>query len=605
MKNYRKYLFAFLKQKNILAIQYIIQTMSDTTDQILFDSSMQAAPSNTSPFTRREMVKIKDMSTSGNYSSGQVIFETVSLSNGGRWCDYTEAFITIPTVCVISGVATVGGAVVDWTANHIKESDMLLVMKNSNLNLINSCQIDYGNRSVVQQTDHINDYLIFKQHTEMSAQDEELHGATIGYGKDTARSWYWDANNGVCNNKLYPFADSVFRHSSEVNSGAFERAKTRFSTDDDASARAQLFGADSIKQSNRSYIRNTTTHKAYYHNAIVRLKDLPFFQSMPSLLKGGNFKITLTLNQCQFQFSSAADAGGQVGALSYITNSFNGKLTNPVMVSSNVISLVSPSSTTLHETAVVKESGASATLPASSTFTVSVNVARPQFSVHAAMGVDDCQVLNCELNVPVYDLKPANESLYLQMGQKKVVYNEVLVYQLLNKAAGSTFSDLITNGLSHMKRLIIVPTISQNGTGVGNRNGAGVDPRQSPFDTVPSTCSPYILENLQVQIANQNVYANPVNYSYEMFLQEMNGRYGTEGSLYAGVSSSRISMQDYIELYGYIVVDLKRKYSSDESVPLSVSISGKIKSLRNMDFLCFIEQEKSITIDIATGQRLS
>jgi hypothetical protein len=586
-------------------------------DTILLERSMETPLDNSSPFTRREMVKIKDMSTSGNYSSGQVIFETVSLSNGGRWCDYTEAYITIPTVTVISGTVNAGGAVINWTAADIRDSDMLLVMKNSHLNLINSCQIDYGNRSVVQQTDHINDYLIFKQHTEMSAQDEELHGSTIGYAKDNSRSWYWNAANGVCNNKLAPQTESVFRHSSEVNSGAFARSLACFGTDDNLQGRANIFGADSVKASNRSYIVNTATHKAYYHNAIVRLKDLPFFQSMPSLLKGGNFKITLTLNQCQFQFTTGADIAAvvegdeevdavpvRVGPLTYVTNSFNGKLTNPVMVASNECKMIKATGA-VHETNAVYVPGGSFSLPASSTFTVSCNVARPQFSEHQSKGVADCQVLNCELNVPVYDLKPAVESRYLQMGQKKVVYNEVLVYQLLNKQAGSTFSDLITNGLSHMKRLIIVPTISQNGTGETTRNGAGVDPRQSPFDTVPSTCSPYILENLQVQIANQNVYANPVNYSYEMFLQEMNGKYGVESSLFAGVSSSRISMQDYIELYGYIVVDLKRKYSSDESVPLSVSISGKIKSLRNLDFLCFIEQEKNITIDVATGQRLS
>ena len=94
-------------------------------DTILLERSMETPLDNSSPFTRREVVKIKDMSTSGNYSSGQVIFETVSLSNGGRWCDYTEAYITIPTVTVISGKVTANGAVTDWTAADIRDSDML------------------------------------------------------------------------------------------------------------------------------------------------------------------------------------------------------------------------------------------------------------------------------------------------------------------------------------------------------------------------------------------------------------------------------------------------------------------------------------------------
>jgi hypothetical protein len=578
-----------------LAIQYIIQ-MADT---IILERSMESPPDNTSPFTRKEVIKIKDMSTSGNYSTGQVVFETISLSNSGKWCDYTEAFITIPTVSVISGVD------VDFTDPHVGASDMALVFKNSHLNLINSCQIDYGNQSAVQQTDHINDYLIFKQHTELSMQDEELHGPTIGYAKDSSRSWRWSAVNGICNNDVGTALGVVARHSAAVNEGMFGRSQVYFSKDDTLNERTAIFGADDnvVKQSNRSYIVNAADHKAYYHNVIVRLKDLPLFQSMPSLLKGGNFKITLTLNQCEFKFTTAADAGGVAGAMRYTPANFQGKLTNPLMVSANARSVMQPkviAADTLHESAAVVVAGGSWGLPGNNTYTVSCNVARPQFSTHQALAVADCQVLNCELNVPIYTLKPAIESRYLQMGQKKVVYNEVLLHQLLNKQAGSTFNDLVTNGLTHMKRLIIIPTIAS-----GSNGTALVDPRLSPFDTVPSTCSPYILENLQVQIANQNIYANPVNYSYEMFLNEMNGRYGVESSLFAGVSSSRISMQDYIELYGYIVVDLKRKYSSDESVPLSVSISGKIKSLKNLDLYCFIEQEKTMTIDVATGQRLS
>jgi hypothetical protein len=578
-----------------LAIQYIIQ-MADT---IILERSMETPADNTSPFTRKEVIKIKDMSTSGNYSTSQVVFETISLSNSGKFCDYTEAFITIPTVSVLTGADADGTNPVSFVANHVKESDMTLVFKNSHLNLINSCQIDYGNQSAIQQTDHINDYLIFKQHTELSMQDEELHGPTIGYAKDSSRSWYWDADNGICNNETASVVDTLQRHSAGVNKGMFDRSQVYFAGDDTLSGRQQIFGDEAVKQSNRSYIINHAQHKAYYHNVIVRLKDLPLFQSMPSLLKGGNFKITLTLNQCEFKFTTAADAGGLVGGLDYIPASFTGKLTNPIMVSSNAHSAVRPTNV-LHQSAQSDVAGGSWALPASKTYVVSCNVARPQYPAHQGKGVADCQSLNCELNVPVYTLKPAIENRYLQMGQKKVVYNEVLLHQLLNKQAGSTFNDLITNGLTHMKRLVIIPTIASASNGV-----LTVDPRMSPFDTVPSTCSPYILENLQIQIANQNVYANPVNYSYEMFLHEMNGRYGVESSLFAGVSSSRISMQDYIELYGYIVVDLKRKYSSDEAVPLSVSISGKVKSLKNLDLYCFIEQEKTMTIDVATGQRLS
>lgn len=564
-------------------------------DNILFERSLEAPPDTSSPFNRREMIKIRDIASAGNYSNGTVTFETVSLSNGGRWCDYTEAYITIPVVVVVSGVVDAGGAVVDFTVDHLKHSDMLLTLKNSYLNLINSCQIKYGNTSRIQQTNYINQYLIFKQHTEMSQQDEELHGPTIGYAKDTSNSWYYNDTNGVCNNKLGSLKPSALRHSAVPNSGMYKRAMFSNGVGDATSNQDSVLGADgsNLKQSSRNYIVNTATYKAFYYNAVLRLKDMPLFASFPSLLKGGNFRIELTLNQCKFTMNTT----NALGVLNY--SAYEGRQTNPVLVSAANYSSVEGKATDRQSVVSVIPSGA-ATLPASSTFTVTCSVARPQFTPHSGLGVPDCQELNCELHVPVYDLKPSFEMTYLQQGQKKIVYNEVILTILYNKQPMSTFNDIITNGVDHIKRLIIVPQIAAAGNGTQHN-----DPRTSPFDTCPSTCSPYILDNLQIQLANQNVYVSPVNYSYDMFLQEMNGRYGVESSLFPGVSSSMISMKDYVELYGYIVVDLKRKHVEDDSVALSVQISGRVKSLKALDLYCFIEQEKSFTIDIATGQALS
>ena len=187
-------------------------------DNILFEKSLEESKSESSPFQRRDVVKMKDMNTAGNYSSNTSLFETVTLSNGGRWCDYTKAYITLPTVVVISAPG------VDWTDDHLKETDHLLALKNSHLNLINSCQIDYGNQKTVPATDHINDYLIFKQHTEMSDQDQKLHGPTIGYNKNTAKSWYYHDVNGVSNNHCTPLALSATRLT-ESNEGFFIVAK--------------------------------------------------------------------------------------------------------------------------------------------------------------------------------------------------------------------------------------------------------------------------------------------------------------------------------------------------------------------------------------------
>ena len=254
------------------------------------------------------------------------------MSNCGRWCDYPEAYITLPTVVVISGLDA-SGNYLNWTDAELKDTDHLLALKNSHLNLINSSQIDYDNQKTVQATDHINDYLIFKQHTEMSEQ--KLHGPTIGYNKDTAKSWYYHDVNGISNNHCSPHSYSNTRIS-EANEGIFNRCKNAYSLDDNLRKTHSIFGdsiSSNIKQSNRSYIVNATTHKAFYYNVIIRLKDLPLFKNFPTLLKGGNFKINLVLNQCEFQFST----GNTLGNMSFLQNTFNGKMTNPVMVSSDSV----------------------------------------------------------------------------------------------------------------------------------------------------------------------------------------------------------------------------------------------------------------------------
>ena len=70
------------------------------------------------------------------------------------------------------------------------------------------------------------------------------------------------------------------------------------------------------------------------------------------------------------------------------------------------------------------------------------------------------------------------------------------------------------------------------------------------------------------------------------------------------ITSGLMNQQDYNANFGYIVVDLSRRYDLDEKTPLSVQISGNIKSLKHLDFLCFISYTKEITVDLSTGQKL-
>jgi hypothetical protein len=162
---------------------------------------------------------------------------------------------------------------------------------------------------------------------------------------------------------------------------------------------------------------------------------------------------------------------------------------------------------------------------------------------------------------------------------------------------------LITNGMSRMKRLIMIGYMSP--TANGSEVGGAFSPLSSPFATEPSTTSPFMISNFNVQVGQINLYPNAISYSYEQFLQEMNGQYGINGNMIQGSTSSRISLVDYNNNYHYIVVNLDRKLPENELTSQSLGVSGTLESRKDMSFMCFVEKYKTITINIENGARVS
>jgi hypothetical protein len=174
------------------------------SDSLVYEMSEEIDEELKVPFLKKEMVFVDDQSQR-NYSSSQVTIETTTLSNNGRWCDYSQGYIVIPLVITVAGTLDSNGSVINFSTDELKQADMLLCLKNSNLNLIDSIVVDYGNNNVIQQSARINNYLNFKLHSELSYDDVLLNGSTIGYSKDSATSWqYHDtastSGTGISNN---------------------------------------------------------------------------------------------------------------------------------------------------------------------------------------------------------------------------------------------------------------------------------------------------------------------------------------------------------------------------------------------------------------------
>lgn len=581
------------------------------SDSLIYDFSLSSEKLD-APFIKKEMQYVNDTNSSKEYTTHQVIFDSFSLSSNGRWNDYRNGYIAIPIVIAVTGLN--GGNAVDFSGATAKCSDFLIALKNSNLQLISSIQLEYQNSQVIQTQANLNQYLIFKQHTTLSTDDELLNGSTIGYWMDEPTSWdYLDAvggaGEGIINNRMSEISipSSIENFGKQLNPAPIKRNEV-FNKYGGAGGREKLLystNTTKLKDRNLNYVDNTSTYKVYHYTAILRLRDLhDLFDKMP-LVKGAQMKLTLNVNQCYFQVTKTL-AGGN---LTYqISNTVAPNGTVPVMFSANHLSLTSNNvvldgSGNAVPTVSTSRTGLGASNIPAGTYTCSVSVVKNIWSSQAEYGASDMthKLTNCRLYLPCYTLENDHEKEYLSaMPQKTIKYVDTFYKAIEGISTGSDVQFQITSSVVAPKRLIIVPMLAKEDNGVTSK----FYPRMSPFATEPATCSPYLMSNFQVFVSSNPVYPQFQNYSYEMFLNEMNN-FGLDGNLVSGMVSSKISYTHYINNYGYIVVNLSRRLPEDENTAVSLDIAFKLESQKKMDFYCFVETEKSITLNMINGGRIA
>ena len=528
--------------------------MSSTQDNVSYEYSMSSDSAEVAgkPYLKKELLYVIDNNGSQDYSRNQVEFETVSLSNNGKWADYKNGFISIPCVGVVERSAGKG-------ISAAKAKD-LIRMKASNASLIDSMITSYGNVNVVQENPNICPYLIFKQHTTMSLNDVEINKHT-GYRKDDSDSWGYADDVGIYNNKVEnneSLQEEVFVQHDAQKAKVVSNAIVKSS------------GENTYSNLGVGAAANELVH-VFDYDCIIRLKDLPFFEKM-ILTRGGNIKITLKLNQFESTITNTHAGGNNTIT---VTNSLRGSSVPLIRCESDG-----------DDADKLLMSGAP---DVSYTEKISLKVVQNGAYTH--------EKKQCRLYVPTYTMSPTFEKSYLSQGEKTIVYEDVFMKHIKIKGVGG-FQELLTNSLSRMQKLIIVPMLS------ASANGAlGVGPAESLFATEPSTCSPYSIKDFNVQLSGSNLYQQSIEYKYEHYLNEMNGNMGVNANLETGLCSSMISSKDYNSNYGYIVCDLSRRYDYDDKTPLSLQIKGTIASGKELDLLCYVVYKKDMTIDLSTGAR--
>ena len=585
-------------------------------DTIVYDLSSQ---SEASPniFIKKDWISILD-NNNGIYSSNQSVIDTSQFSNSNKWINYREAYFTIPMFLTLTQTTT---GSVNFTPNTAASScDYALGLKNWYGSIIHSFSVDLAGTTIIQQTPFQGLWNTFKLMTTLSYQDLLIIGPSIGFYPDNSSSWFYSNTNatttdfagkGVCNNFnaiSNPVVSGALNALEVTNNGLYQRQRAWNWNNLGLSGPNGVALSNMISQQNLQLIYKSTILppvdgtagplKGYWAAQIVGqvyLRHLhEFFDKIP-LVKGMFMKMTMNLNNSSTQVTITEAAGNNAANMtqSLANSSFPLGGINPIMVASGAANNGAARVVSVNSAVV--------------TIATSLFVGSIAYETNAvAAGVPRGYVNNLTLSAPCYTFNPAFEGAYLSNAIRKIDYEDIYQYQIINIATGQNFNNLITNGIAGIKSVLVLPFHSAAAQATSAQFNGLISPLQSCFDTAGGgTTSPLTyLNNFNVVISGQNAIYNTQRYTYEQFLNQLNGQNSLNGNQIDGMGSGLISQMDFENCYNYYYVNVERCLPIEKGVSKSVSIVGQNVSLWAIDLYVFVSYSVSVNINILLGSRV-
>ena len=479
-------------------------------------------------------------------------------------------------------------------------------LKNGFHQLINSMSVEITNAQVVNLTNLSNLDIHYRLLTSCSREDELNFLPSINFHKDTAESiTYYDTSGafgfGEANNIIEQsqFAASTRWGNSGWNSN-LGRLQRQLNTSFDpvngmnGSGQTCLTSEAACKSVCKNYcIINGNTDINHYILATIPLKIIhDLFKKLP-LTKGMYMRLILNLNtQCQSAMlvDQAASKFSSVTTTS-LNNVF------PCMISpiGNTAGLILPTSTTK--------------------VTVSLGIGK---SYNTTTSYSHPVMTSCRFYAKTCEMTPTYEEMYLSaVPTKTILYNDILSFSALSITPNGTVSQILTNGVSRPRYLIIVPQLAGLVNGCAKASlggstytkvGGGLDsavgsPMNSPFSSSPGTTGfQAAISSLNILVSGQNIYQSNYMYGFEEWLQEVRGSNAINGGIPLGLSSGLLSQNDWENGYRYCYVDLSRRISqANDDISRSIQVSFTNAAAYTSDYFFIIGYEKSIQISTSTG----
>lgn len=570
-------------------------------DKLVFDLAMESE-GTPSVFVKKDWLSILD-DQNGNYNSNQSTISTSQLSNSNKWLSFREGYLYVPMLLTL-GTTSLSTAAGFLPATAATSADMAIGLKNWFGNIVHSFSVEYNGVSIIQQTPFCGMYNSFKLMTTLSWDDVKTQGASIGFYPDDALAWTFEAANsttgvGVCNNTN--FGSTVFGgivtgqfqkyNSGGGNIGLLKRQQfIAYDTAGDSGSGtfAGQLAADQARTLWKSYVStkvngvNNTTQGMFQVSisAVIKLKHLhSFFDKVP-LLKGAFMKMVLTLNNTTISFTSA----GSGGILSALTVSQPVGGVCPIMLAS----------------AAASNGSVAAFGAADYRANLSVGARCLDSALVQGGAVGGTLGQSIYLYVPAYAFNPVFEEAMISRPIARVEYEDIYQYQVQGIASLGQVNQLLTNGISGIKSVLILPFYSSDAT------ATGLPAYQSPYDPAGTgpTSPLCLLSNFNVVISGQNAIYNTERYSFEQFMNQTYGAGAINGGMIDGLTSGLIDQLSFEQEYCYYYVDVSRCLPVEESVAKSVQVVAQNMSARKIDLFCFISYKQEIQIDRLSGARV-
>lgn len=586
-------------------------------------------------YKQRQYVWCNDINQS-NYSSNQLQYDLTTLYNESSLIDWANNVeLIVPIVSVIS-VPTI---------QDPNKNNFALTYKNGYHNILNSVYMESDGQTIHQASQNTNYYVSFKKNTSLNMSDIKTRGAINGLYPDNYNSWKYvnynnksiqglSAGSGSINNIIYQNYNDLELNKT-YNEGAYYRALKTGGFNKLNNGSSQLNNNDNELQDYVQYDPvgistpgqpNTigaagVQNIIFYTTMVIKLGDISdFVKNLPLCRLYMRLTITLNMGSFKFDYTSEASVGqnnATQASIIGVTGSSFPFNTNPIMLSnlntapSNLIPDIKNPPDNIPNGGLslqtVKQSSTN-TVVATESGIVSIQIAKNNINLN---NKTYAHILNTtRIYAPVITLEPELEKEYLMNNLDRTIrWRDIYSTQLSNIATGAQFNYVVTNGLSAIKSVLVIPFVSETVNDVNANVSAGattpglaLSPALSPFASEPATSSPLLqISQFNLLLAGRQVLNQNMIFGYEQFIQNLYGCNAINGGATEGLNSGLVGFNEFLNNYKYYYINCEYQNSSDIG-PKSVAIQGINNNLVPISLYIFVEYEKECELNIETGK---